>query len=424
MERLAHVELIFRTVLFLIIPSLIIFPFVLIRDVFLNCLCGRRSVADPKVRHPTDDSADKADTESLVPPSQAGSEMVPNIRAAKQVIVSASVAAGTTVANGGAKPRYANEYPPWVTAAADPNHMWGIPRRIITSSVGTFSYLVTNVFNRTKVYNGDALKEAVENRPAGTPLITISNHMSTLDDPLMWGLGNVRISDPRLCRWTLTAKDICFTNPFFSWIFRAGKSIPIDRWGSIFQDCIYEALDRSNEGDWVHWFPEGKVQQEHLPIKRMKWGVASVIARCSVPPIVLCIGHSGYEQVMPEKHYFGKRAIAPLWGKKIRIVIGQPIHFDIPALQREAEKAVASGDPNFGSDALVPLTPSGSIAPYPPYVGPPKTEEEEAEALREKKVKVDAVGDEATRRLYAEITRRLHDDLETLVFQAHAYTKE
>lgn len=47
----------------------------------------------------------------------------------------------------------------------------------------------------------------------------------------------------------------------------------------------------------LHTFPEGKVCQEDAPIRRLKWGTASLIARAPVTPIVLPIIHHGFEKV-------------------------------------------------------------------------------------------------------------------------------
>jgi hypothetical protein len=47
----------------------------------------------------------------------------------------------------------------------------------------------------------------------------------------------------------------------------------------------------------LHSFPEGKVSQERAPIRRLKWGTASLIVRSPVTPIILPIVHSGFEKV-------------------------------------------------------------------------------------------------------------------------------
>ena len=37
--------------------------------------------------------------------------------------------------------------------------------------------------------------------------------------------------------------------------------------------------------------------QDDVPIRRLKWGTASLIARCPVTPIVLPIIHRGFDEV-------------------------------------------------------------------------------------------------------------------------------
>ena len=41
------------------------------------------------------------------------------------------------------------------------------------------------------------------------------------------------------------------------------------------------------------------MSQEDAPIRRLKWGTASLIARAPVTPIVLPIFHHGFEEVVP-----------------------------------------------------------------------------------------------------------------------------
>jgi hypothetical protein len=41
--------------------------------------------------------------------------------------------------------------------------------------------------NRTHIYNRDVLVQALESRPSGVPLLTVANHHSCADEPLLWG---------------------------------------------------------------------------------------------------------------------------------------------------------------------------------------------------------------------------------------------
>ncbi|XP_025979601.1 N-acylphosphatidylethanolamine synthase isoform X3 [Glycine soja] len=180
--------------------------------------------------------------------------------------------------------------------AARAEHLRGIPRKLVIAAVGGFAKTVSSFLNTADVHNGDTLLRLVRSRPHRVPLITVSNHMSTLDDPVMWGFKGFPIFDTNLARWVLAAEDICFRNALYSYIFRVGKCIPITRGGGIYQEHMNEALERLNDGEWLHTFPEGKVYQEDAPIRQLKWGTASLIVRAPITPIVLPIVHHGFHE--------------------------------------------------------------------------------------------------------------------------------
>lgn len=161
-------------------------------------------------------------------------------------------------------------------------------------------------------------------------------HVSLLDDPVMWGFKGFPSTDADLGRWVLAAEDICFKNRVLSYCFRLGKCIPITRGAGIYQEHMNEAIERLSDGAWLHTFPEGKVSQENEPIRRLKWGTASLIARAPVTPIVLPIVHHGFQEVMPENYLFGRRPPFPLFNKKITITVGDPIEFDLPKMSEMA----------------------------------------------------------------------------------------
>ncbi|KAH1206022.1 N-acylphosphatidylethanolamine synthase [Glycine max] len=190
--------------------------------------------------------------------------------------------------------------------AARAEHLRGISRKVVIAAVGAFAKTVSSLLNTAAVHNADTLLRLVRSRPHCVPLINVSNHMSTLDDPVMWGFKGFPIFDTKLARWVFAAEDICFKNALYSYIFR------------------------------LHTFPEGKVYQEDVPIRRLKWGTASLIVRAPITPIVLPIVHHGFHEVMPEKYMFGRRPPVPLWNKKIDIIIGDPIEFDLPAMRQKA----------------------------------------------------------------------------------------
>ncbi|KAL6998774.1 folate gamma-glutamyl hydrolase [Sarracenia purpurea var. burkii] len=159
--------------------------------------------------------------------------------------------------------------------AARANHMGGIPRKMVIMAVGAFAKAEANLLNSTTVHNGDTLIRLVRSRPPGVPLLTVSNHMSTLDDPVMWGFKGFPTMDAKLVRWVLAAEDICFKNKVLSYFFRLGKCIPITRGAGIYQQHMNEALDRLSDGEWVAGFMfEGEmgncVQNGHILCVRFK----------------------------------------------------------------------------------------------------------------------------------------------------------
>ena len=80
------------------------------------------------------------------------------------------------------------------------------------------------------------------------------------------------------------------------------------------------AVDRLNEGNWLHLYPEGKVN-ESRENTRLKWGVGRLISECSVTPIVIPIFHLGMEKVFPNERIIH----LPRGFKKVTMVIGNPI---------------------------------------------------------------------------------------------------
>ncbi|PKA62435.1 N-acylphosphatidylethanolamine synthase [Apostasia shenzhenica] len=237
-------------------------------------------------------------------------------------------------------------------------HLGGLPRAIIFMAAGAFAKVFTSFLNSTHVHNAETLVRLVRSRPPYQPLITVSNHMSTLDDPLMWGFKGFPTMNAKLARWVLAAEDICFKNAIYSYLFRLGKCIPITRGAGIYQEYMNEALDILISGGWLHTFPEGKICQESIPIRRLKWGTASLIVRAPITPIVLPIVHCGFEKVMPEKYKFDRRPFFPLSNKDIKIIIGDPIEFDLQRLKQTAKTASnelssrTSGWPDTPQDGL------------------------------------------------------------------------
>ena len=182
----------------------------------------------------------------------------------------------------------------------------------IWASCRVFMFLL----NDTTLVNVGAAHDALLRREEGRALITVSNHVSSMDDPLMIACVmplSVAVSPSRV-RWTPCATDRCFRteSAMRELFFRLTKVVPLERGaGARFrQRGIEEMLRRLGDGDWVHWFPEGTRSRDGS-IGAMRPGIGKLICEAvarrggdgggggSAPPIIIPIVHRGLDRACP-----------------------------------------------------------------------------------------------------------------------------
>ncbi|XP_063215977.1 tafazzin [Bacillus rossius redtenbacheri] len=177
--------------------------------------------------------------------------------------------------------------------------LWNIASTITFAAVGLFSKILMEWLNTTTVYNKGVIDRAIDGRPRHVPLVTISNHYSCFDDPGLWGtLSMKQLTNQKRIRWSLAAHDICFTNVFHSYFFALGKCVPVVRGRGVYQKALDFCLAKLQAGDWVHIFPEGRVN-ESKELLRFKWGVGRLIYESPVLPIVVPMWHIGMDSILP-----------------------------------------------------------------------------------------------------------------------------
>mmetsp|Transcript_19776 Transcript_19776/g.33222 ORF Transcript_19776/g.33222 Transcript_19776/m.33222 type:complete len:270 (-) Transcript_19776:737-1546(-) len=216
--------------------------------------------------------------------------------------------------------------------SAPPTFCGEYGRDLVMGIVALGSRFVCSVLNHTEIVNHERFLEAAMSRPAGQGLITVANHTSTLDDPslpcVMLPLSFILSEHQHHSnRWVFCAKDICFKNAFLSAAFRCGKTLPLERGGGLEQRTMDVAAYKVRNGEWIHTFPEGKVNTktpdgEMLPFK---WGVGKLIcdsATGHVNPIVLPWYHRNMHLIKQVKN--------PLigYGNTVQVVVGEPVQLD------------------------------------------------------------------------------------------------
>ncbi|XP_020086443.1 uncharacterized protein LOC109708918 [Ananas comosus] len=190
--------------------------------------------------------------------------------------------------------------------------------------IGGACHVFMHGLNYVQIYGAEKLHQALLKRPKGKPLITVSNHVASIDDPFVIAslLPPSVMLDAHNLRWTLCASDRCFTNPMMSAFFRCVKVLPVSRGEGIYQKGMDMALSKLNNGGWVHIFPEGSRSRDGgKTISSAKRGVGRLVMDADDTPMVVPFVHTGMQNIMPIGTHF------PKTGKRVIVVIGDPINF-------------------------------------------------------------------------------------------------
>jgi len=173
------------------------------------------------------------------------------------------------------------------------------------------------------------------------------------------GYANEYVLFLRNTRWTLGARDILFTNSVFSAFFRNAKVIETARGDGITQAAVDFAIERLDEGEWLHIFPQGYVRQKRLvpPLDRLKWGVGRILTEVKSAPTIVPVWIKGFERMMPENRGFPR--FIPRKGAEVEMHFGDPasLRADVIALRKQWEHRCPIGrkSMNYDEPALCEL---------------------------------------------------------------------
>ena len=210
------------------------------------------------------------------------------------------------------------------------------------------------VLNKVQIENHKQLTDLISKRGRGTPLITVSNHCSSLDEPLLFSALVPWPMKQWQLRWSLCNDDMFFKlGPVFAQLFfAAARGLPIYRGRSIDQPTFREFCSKARDGGWCHIFPEGriwqpwKLQKEARRLGPLRPGVGKLIAHCErEDPVVIPFYHTGMHRVLPQVPNSRAQAFPPKTGNTLRVRVGQPIPVgDLLAEYRERRQQARAAE--------------------------------------------------------------------------------
>eukprot|EP00939_MAST-03C_sp_MAST-3C-sp1_P001362 g1362.t1 len=137
-----------------------------------------------------------------------------------------------------------------------------VVERAVLWSLALYSKTIMQVLNSTE-YDGkhsEELARLIDSDRLGRGLITVSNHVTAIDDPgavaALMPISSLATASNY--RWTACATDRCFKSLSLIPFFRGGKVLPVERGGGLVQYGMNLMIAKLDRGDWIHMFPTGR----------------------------------------------------------------------------------------------------------------------------------------------------------------------
>ncbi|KAH8169535.1 acyltransferase domain-containing protein [Sarocladium implicatum] len=251
---------------------------------------------------------------------------------------------------------------------ARPGLTWRVASMALAGATGALCRGFIYGLNNVEVTGLNNLLDILDRRRkygADKGLLTVSNHVMVLDDPIMWGILPMKyFFDTENLRWGLGAHDICYKNRFTSTFFSMGQVLPTHRnWhsphGGLYQPTMTQAIkllskpsadmsaedkfytttgqDRqwapaaysANRNAWVHIFPEACCHQspgDTTTLRYFKWGVSRLILESDPAPEFLPMFINGTKGIMAEDRGFPR--FLPRARNNLQVTFGEASDVD------------------------------------------------------------------------------------------------
>ncbi|KAL1521223.1 hypothetical protein AB1Y20_022772 [Prymnesium parvum] len=212
-------------------------------------------------------------------------------------------------------------------------------KNVLIASGGAASHAVMRGLNSLSVHNAHHLHDSLR-RPPGVGLLTVSNHKATCDDPQLLAAlvpPAFLLRGASQYRWGVCAKDVCFKEGhWLSYFADACKVLPIDRTGTtggVWQPEIDAIIRKLRAGEWVHYFPEGRIKQDG-EVHMFRRGVGRLVAavRQSERLRVLPFYIHGTDVLQPSAHGGAPPSLGPgtvltrpQLGTPLHVIFGAPV---------------------------------------------------------------------------------------------------
>ena len=149
--------------------------------------------------------------------------------------------------------------------------------------------------------------------------VLVCNHVSYVDALV------IVAASPRPIRFVMDHR--IFKTPFFGWIFRTAKAIPIapakeDPW--LMEKAFVDIAQALHEGELVCIFPEGKLTRDG-EMSEFKGGISKIIERTKVPVIPMALLGLWGHLLSRSKDNLLERAFRKGFRSQLSLAVGRPV---------------------------------------------------------------------------------------------------